>query len=381
MVLWITEAIPFAVTALFVVLLIPVFGVSSYAQAVQLGFGHPIVTFFIGVLILSAAFSRSGLGTRMALLILHKVGTRTDRVLLGFLVAGASLSMWITDMAVAAILLPLGVSLLEDSGLERLKSNFGRALMIAWAFGPLIGGIAAPAGTGANPIALSYLEDLAGVQISFIEWMAYGVPAAVPMLPCAWRLLLWIFPPEIDRLPIKREEIAEKLAGLGPLQSAEIKTLTVFAVTISLWLVTPALSSLSGEAINPPLQAVALFGGISLFLPRMNVLSWKEAQHDVDWGGILLIAAGISLGMTVFETAAAHWLALILMGQIGVVPTLLRPFLVVLAVALLHMLFSSNTVTSTIIIPILIALTASLGLAPWALAGPAAFTSYIRVVP
>ena len=201
------------------------------------------------------------------------------------------------------------------------------------------------------------------------------------MLPCAWRLLLWIFPPEIDRLPIKREEIAEKLAGLGPLQSAEIKTLTVFAVTISLWLVTPALSSLSGGAINPPLQAVALFGGISLFLPRMNVLSWKEAQHDVDWGGILLIAAGISLGMTVFETGAAHWLALILMGQIGVVPALLRPFLVVLAVALLHMLFSSNTVTSTIIIPILIALTASLGLAPWALAGPAAFTSYIRVVP
>ena len=380
-VLWITEAIPFAVTALFVVLLIPVFGVSSYAQAVQLGFGHPIVTFFIGVLILSAAFSRSGLGTRMALLILHKVGTRTDRVLLGFLVAGASLSMWITDMAVAAILLPLGVSLLEDSGLERLKSNFGRALMIACAFGPLIGGIATPAGTGANPIALSYLEDLAGVQISFIEWMAYGVPAAVLMLPCAWRLLLWIFPPEIDRLPIKREEIAEKLAGLGPLQSAEIKTLTVFAVTISLWLVTPALSSLSGGAINPPLQAVALFGGISLFLPRMNVLSWKEAQHDVDWGGILLIAAGISLGMTVFETGAAHWLALILMGQIGVVPALLRPFLVVLAVALLHMLFSSNTVTSTIIIPILIALTASLGLAPWALAGPAAFTSYIRVVP
>ena len=124
-VLWITEAIPFAATALFVLLLLPVFGVNSYAEAVQLGFGHPIVTFFIGVLILSAAFSRSGLGTRMALLILHKVGTRTDRVLLGFLVAGASLSMWITDMAVAAILLPLGVSLLEDAGLERLKSNFG----------------------------------------------------------------------------------------------------------------------------------------------------------------------------------------------------------------------------------------------------------------
>ena len=200
------------------------------------------------------------------------------------------------------------------------------------------------------------------------------------MLPGAWLLLLWIFPPEIERLPMEREEISEKLAGLGPLQSAEIKTLVVFAMTISLWLVTPLLSRLSGGAVNLPLQAVALFGGICLFLPKMNVLSWKQAQHDVDWGGIVLIAAGISLGLTVFETGAAHWLALVLMGEMGVVPALLRPFLIVLAVAMLHMLFSSNTVTGTIIIPILIALAASLGLAPWTLAGPAAFTSSLAFI-
>ena len=126
---------------------------------------------------------------------------------------------------------------------------------------------------------------------------------------------------------------------------------------------------------------MALFGGICLFLPKMNVLSWKQAQHDVDWGGIVLIAAGISLGLTVFETGAAHWLALVLMGEMGVVPALLRPFLIVLAVAMLHMLFSSNTVTGTIIIPILIALAASLGLAPWTLAGPAAFTSSLAFIP
>ena len=136
---------------------------------------------------------------------------------------------------------------------------------------------------------------------------------------------------------MEREEISEKLAGLGPLQSAEIKTLVVFAMTISLWLVTPLLNRLSGGAVNLPLQAVALFGGICLFLPKMNVLSWKQAQHDVDWGGIVLIAAGISLGLTVFETGAAHWLALVLMGEMGVVPVLLRPFLIVLAVAMLHM--------------------------------------------
>ena len=140
-ILWVTEAVPFAVTALFVVLLVPIFDIADYAAVVRAGFGNPLITFFIGVLLLSTGFSRSGLGTRMVLHVLRVVGTRTDRVLLGFLVVGALLSMWITDMSVAAVLLPLGVGVLRDARLEPLKSNFGRALMISCAFGPLIGGI------------------------------------------------------------------------------------------------------------------------------------------------------------------------------------------------------------------------------------------------
>ena len=135
--LWVTEALPFAVTSLFVLLLIPVFGIADYATVVAAGFGNPIITFFIGVLILSSGFGRSGLGARLVLYVLLIFGTRTDRVLLGFLTVGAALSMWITDMAVAAILLPLGVGVLRDARLKPLESNFGRALMIACAYGPV----------------------------------------------------------------------------------------------------------------------------------------------------------------------------------------------------------------------------------------------------
>ena len=139
--LWVTEAVPFPVTSLAVLLLIPTLGIAGYERAVAAGFGNPLITFFIGVLFLSTGFTKSGLGTRLVLHVLRIVGTRTDRVLLGFLVVGALLSMWITDMAVAAVLLPLGVGVLRDAGLKPLESNFGRALMIACAFGPLIGGI------------------------------------------------------------------------------------------------------------------------------------------------------------------------------------------------------------------------------------------------
>jgi len=153
-VLWVTEAIPFAVTSLFVVILIPVFGIADYRAVVRVGFGDPIITFFIGVLVLSAGFSRSGLGVRLAYHILLKVGTRTDRVILGFLFVGAMLSMWITDMAVAAILLPLATGLLKDARLKPLESNFGKALMISCAWGPLFGGIATPAGCARSRLAI-----------------------------------------------------------------------------------------------------------------------------------------------------------------------------------------------------------------------------------
>jgi sodium-dependent dicarboxylate transporter 2/3/5 len=378
--LWVSEAMPFPATSLLVLILIPAFGITDFAAAVSAGFGNPLIVFFIGVLFLSTGFTYSGLGTRMVLHVLRLAGTRTDRVLLGFLTVGALLSMWITDMAVAAVLLPLGVGVLRDAELKPLESNFGRALMISCAYGALIGGIGTPAGTAANLIALSYLEELAGLTISFGQWMLVGVPASLLMIPVGWWLLLKIFPPEIDNLPFERHEIDAKLAALGPLAPVERKTLAVFGLTIAAWLITPSLADLTGGRVDPPVQAVALLGGLTLFLPTMRVMTWKEAQQSMDWGGVMLIVAGLSLGLMVFETGAARWLAQLLLGNITMIPTLLRPFVIVLSVALLHLLFSSNTVTGSLIMPILLALAIDFGLDPWTIAAPAAFTSSLAFI-
>ena len=379
-ILWVTETVPFAVTSLLVVLLIPMLGLADYRTVVRAAFGEPIVTFFIGVLMLSAGFTRSGLGTRLVYQILGLVGTRTDRVLLGVLVVGSLLSWWITDMAAAAMLLPVGVGLLRDAGLEPGKSNFGRSLMIATAFGSLIGGIATPAGTAANLVAIAQLEQLAGVEVSFLRWMAYGVPASLLMLPLAWRILLWIFPPELERLAITDDDIRARLAAFGRLRAEERWTLFVFLTVIAIWVTTPFLATLTGGAFAPPIEAVALAGGLALFLPRVKVMTWKEAERDIDWGGIMLIAAGLSLGLVVFESGAARWLAWVLLGQITVVPQVLQAFVIVLAVAGLHMMFSSNTVTASIIVPILVALAQDLGLDLWAVVAPAAFTSSLAFI-
>ena len=378
--LWVSEAMPFPATSLLVLVLIPAFGITDFASAVNAGFGNPLIVFFIGVLFLSTGFTRSGLGTRMVLHVLRLAGTRADRVLLGFITVGALLSMWITDMAVAAVMLPLGVGVLRDAGLKPLASNYGRALMISCAYGPLIGGIGTPAGTAANLIALSYLEELAGVSISFGQWMVLGVPAALLMIPMGWWLLLRLFPPEIDTLPYERGEIDTKIAALGPLRPVERKTLIIFGLTITAWLITPWLADLTGGRVDPPVQAVALFGGLTLFLPTIRVMTWREAQDNMDWGGVMLIVAGLSLGLMVFDTGAARWLAQVLLGNLILIPALLRPFVIVIAVALLHLLFSSNTVTGSLIMPILLALAIDLGLDAWTIAAPAAFTSTLAFI-
>ena len=379
-ILWITETLPFAATSLLVVLLIPAFGIAGFRDVVRASFGDPVIVFFIGVLIMSAAFTTSGLGTRLTYLVLLRVGTRTDRVLLGVLIVGTLISMWITDIAVAAMLLPLGVALLRDCGLQPGQSNFGRSLMIATAFGALIGGIATPAGTAANIVAIAQLKQLAATDVSFWRWMRLGVPASLLMVPFAWWILRWVFPPEIDRLPISVETIHARLAELGPLRRGERRTLLVFAAVVALWLLTPLLEAWSGGRVALPIEAVGLAGGVALFLPGLRVLSWKEAEAQVEWGGVMMIVAGLSLGLAVFNTGAARWLAWVLLGQITSVPDTLRPFVIVLAVAGLHMLFSSNTVTATIIIPILVALATDLHLDPWRTVAPAAFTSSLAFI-
>lgn len=378
--LWVTETIPFPITALFVILLIPAFGIKEFQSVVRTGFGDPIIVFFIGVLLLSAAFTQSGLGTRLAYYIVLKAGNRTDKILLGFLFVGAMMSMWITDMAVAAIMFPLGVGLLKEAGLKPLQSNFGRALMISCAYGPLIGGISTPAGTGANPVAIRYLYQLAQVDISFLTWMSLGLPATLMMIPIGWLILLKIFPLEMENLPLENSQEKTNLKTQGSLSTDETKTLVIFFLTISLWLLGPFINKITNGVVHLPIEAVALLGGLSVFLPTVKILSWKEAERNINWGGILLIVAGISLGMTLYETGAARWLAWLLMGHISAIHFVILPFVIVIAVALLHLMFSSNTVTGTIIIPILIALAHDLKLDPWIIVGPAAFSSSLAFI-
>ncbi|MDW7729823.1 MAG: DASS family sodium-coupled anion symporter [Bacillota bacterium] len=371
-VLWLTEAMPFPVTALLGLLLAYIFRLAAFGDIVSYGFGSTVTIFFIGVLTLSSGLTRSGLADRFTRLILSKIGLNPRKIIFAFMAMGAFLSMWIVNMSVAAILLPMAVTILKKAGQKPGASNFGRALLIAVAWGSAIGGISTPVGNGANIVALGYLRELAGIPINFLTWMIVGLPAALLILPLAYIILVRVFPPEnINQLVnINDPEIPTSAVKLT---AGELKALIIFGLAVMFWLGDPLLNYLIGLSI--PIEVVAVAAAVAFFLPGINILSWREAQADIDWGGIVLIAAGLSLGMIVFETGAARWLAMISFSPVGSLDLAPRIFFAVLIVELLKVFFSSNTVTGVILIPMMIAFSISLGMNPWYLAGPVAIAT------
>ncbi|HPJ93342.1 MAG TPA: DASS family sodium-coupled anion symporter [Deltaproteobacteria bacterium] len=396
---WVTEALPFHITALGVMLVMPLLGVTDgievlrngtiqkitgvaqgYKEIVRISFGNDLILFFLGVFLLSGAFSFTTLGQRMTLKMLQILGVSTKRVVLGFLIMGTLLSMWVSDVGVAAILLPIGVGILRQAGCTPLQSNFGRALMISSCWGPIFGGIATPAGCGPNPVAINLMRSLVGMKITFVDWMIIGVPASLFMIPFGWIVLTTMFPPEFKTLPISREDIRNQLEALGRLSKEELGTILIFSIVIFLWVFNPLIAQLTGGRIDLPISFVSILGGLLLFMPPFQVLDEKKAAKSVSWDSILLIMASLGLGMMTYYTGAAKWLAVILLGGIQSFSPVLLILTVVLVVIFMKLFLASNTVTGIIIIPILISLALSFGIHPWILVAPAAFTSSLGII-
>lgn len=378
LVMWVFEALPFHITGLLAMIMLAIAGVDDFSAIVKNGFGDDVVLFFIGVLALAAAIVQSGLGKRVSLFVLSITGNSTRRIIFGFLAAGAFLSMWVTAMASSAIIMPLALSILTEEGAKPGESRFGRALMIAVAWGALIGAVGTPAGSGSNPLVVKFMSSLAHVDISFLNWMIFGLPILVLLLPSAWAVLILFSPPEMSHLKKSHDEIKREFRSQSRMSHDEKVTLVVFAITVLIWLFSPLFQRLWHIKIPISMGAVAAL--VLLFLPGMTSFRWKDLQKEIDWSGIILIAAGISLGMTLYQTGAAAWLSVVLLGSIGNFPLFVRLVLIVLAVLAVKIVFSSNTLTGTIIVPLVLALGPRLGTGAAGLALAAGFTANLAII-
>ncbi len=380
---WVSEALPIPVTAMLPLALLPLLGVSTPGDAAA-PYANPLVFLFLGGFMIALAIQRWNLHRRIALLILRHSGQRPDHLVGGFMLGTAGLSMWVSNTATAAMMLPIGLSVLlvmesyrADEAPES-QQRFAKALLLGIAFAANIGGMGTLIGTPPNAILAAFMADTHGIHIGFGQWMLVGAPVSLVMLGlCWWVLTRWAFP--LETLPIGgvAELIERKRAELGPLTNTEGRVLVVFVLTAAAWMLRPLLEN-QFPTLHFSDAGIAVLGAIALFLipaaGRGNgaLLTWADTR-ELPWGVILLVGGGLSLGTAIESSGLSASIAgqLVALGGLPII-------LVVITVALLTLLLShvaSNTATAATLLPLVTSIALTIDQPPLALAVPVALAA------
>ncbi len=343
---WIFEPIPIPATSLLPIALFPMVGVLDYGQ-VSAAYGDKLVLLLLGGFILSTAMERSGTHRRLALTMVRAMGGGGGRrLVLGFMIASAGLSMWISNTATALMLLPIAIAVLERTDDHKLKVG----LLLGVAYAASIGGIATPIGTPPNLVFIDQYERVAGEEVTFSQWMLWTAPIVLVMLPIAW---LWL-----TRGIGKGHDIT--LPEVGRWRAEEVRTLTVVVITAILWITRKepfgGWSELTGLTSAHD-SSVALLGVLAMFLipngKGEKLLDWPTAKK-VPWGILLLFGAGITIARA-FKSSGLSESMGELLSSASVLPVILMIGLICLAVTFLTEV-TSNTATATVLLPILAAM-------------------------
>jgi sodium-dependent dicarboxylate transporter 2/3/5 len=371
---WMTEAIPIPATALLPLALFPLLGVLDMAAAAA-PYANELIFLFMGGFLLAAAMEKWGLHRRVALGIMSRVGTSPGRLLLGFMIATGFISMWISNTATAAMMLPIAIAvgeMLRPRGAQGSYA-FGTALMLGVAYASSIGGVATLIGTPPNAVLAGAAGELLGVQIGFTQWMLVGLPLAAILLPVTWLLLLRLHPP--GALSGDAGAVIEnETAALGAPSRGEKITAAVFVLTALAWILRAEKTF--GDVTIPGIETwapdvedstVAMIAAVLLFLIPVDwrrgeyALDWRAAK-GISWDVLVLFGGGLSLARAIEVSGLAGWIGGAV-SALGAVP----PLVVILAVATLIMALtevSSNTATATMAMPVVAGAALGLGVEP-----------------
>lgn len=386
-VLWITEALPLAVTALVGAVACVLAGVAP-AKEVFRPFADPLIFLFIGSFLIAEAIRLHGIDRRLAYGVLSVpwVGDRPGRILAAVAAVCVMISAFISNTCTAAMMVAIVGGILgaietasRQSG-TKPDPSFATGLYLCVAFAASIGGLATPIGTPPNLIGLAFIREEAGVAVSFLGWCLIGIPLVAVMVTATVFVLGWLFPAGVDRIVGVTAFVADERARLGPWTTGQKSTAAAFAITVALWVTPGVLLAILGSthpvcqwlAQRLPEGVAALVGAILLFMlpgdrrpdgTRRRALAWHDAR--IDWDIVLLYGGGMALGELCFSTGLATAL-----GQsiTTVIPDGAWSGTVLVAVAavvaVLTSEFTSNTASATMVVPVVIALAQAAGCDP-----------------
>jgi sodium-dependent dicarboxylate transporter 2/3/5 len=363
---WITEAVSISVTALLPIVLFPLSGGLSLTETTA-SFGHKYIFLFVGGFVLSIAIEKWNLHKRIALSIIKIVGTNVTQIILGFMVATAFLSMWISNTATAVMILPVGmaiVSQLKDNPdtIENENMIFAKALMLAIAYSASIGGMATLIGTPPNLVLAGVVQESYNTEITFSQWFMFGFPISVIFLVLCWLYLTKIaFKFKQKTFPGGSAEINRQLKELGSFSYEEKSILVVFIITALAWITRSFFLSKFIPGIDDTI--IAITSAIILFvLPSkvkgVKLLDWGDTIK-LPWGILLLFGGGMALASGFEKSGLAIWIGS-QMTALETVPLLLLLFVLIASVNFLTEI-TSNLATTAMLLPVLVSLAAAIG--------------------
>ena len=388
---WATEAVPIAVTSLLPLALLPLIQVMPL-KAVAAPYADPVVLLLLGGFIVALAIEKWNLHRRIALNVLVVSGARLKLLAAGFMLTTALLSMWISNTATSLMMAPIALSVAFAAG---GGTRLAGALLLGVAYSASIGGLATPVGTPTNLIAMGWLSENGGREISFREWMSFGLPVVALMLPAAWLVVPWGLKSDPAGARAAQAEIRDQHRGLGKITTPEARVAMVFAVIASAWIFREQLVKVPGLGGLSDM-GIAIIGAVAMFLvPHSDaqtraagrgfaLLDWDDGK-SIPWDVVLLFGGGLSIAAAVQESGLAGWLGNSLAG-FGALPAII---LILIIVTLLIFLTEvmSNVAAMTTFLPVLGALASATGIdvetlvIPCAMAASCAFMLPIATGP
>jgi sodium-dependent dicarboxylate transporter 2/3/5 len=391
---WMTEAIPTPATSLLPLVLFPLLKIADMKTA-SAPYANPLIFLLVGGFFIARAMERHNLHKRLALYITLTVGTEPRRLILGFMLGTAFVSMWVSNTASTMMMIPVALAVLSQLSDDK-ESRFGTALTLGVAYSASVGGIGTLIGTTPQPIFAGQARELmeAGMtglsEVTFLHWLFIGLPLVILFIPIIWLYLVHIaFPVKKESLKkLDRGAIAGELEAMGPMSKGERMTFAVFLLTAFLWIfrkeidvgfaAIPGWSDLLGLSDYVGDGTVAIAGALLLFILPLNfkrgrfVLDWDTA-YKIPWGVVLLLGGGFSLAHAFQLSGLSLWVGS-KVAFLGGLPVILLIASIALMMTFLTEL-TSNTATSLLLLPILAGVAQGIGIHPYLLMVPAAISA------
>lgn len=409
---WMTEAIPIPATALLPLIIFPLLvpadesdgGVS--VSEVGANYGNDIIFLFMGGFLLALGMQRWNLHRRIALLVLRSMGSRTNALIAGFMIATGFLSMWVSNTATAVMMLPIGISVLllvkkitdgedpaetiengseteasEADVAEVSKTNFGTGLMLAIAYSASIGSLGTIIGTPPNALLAAHMSATHDLNLGFGRWMLVGVPLSIVLMIGAWFILTKVmFKPEVKKIPGGSDLIRKEWEKLGPMSVGELSVLIVFIVAAISWISVPLISEYVFGLEEPVVSdaGIAMIVGLAMFIlpgganQGVRLLNWDTALQ-LPWGVLLLFGGGLALSSQFSDSELSEWLGAQAEG-LGNIPVWIMVALAAVAILVLTEM-TSNTATAATFLPVASGVAMGTGIEPLMLTAPVALAA------